>query len=125
MIIKSKQIKGMGRGHKIGFPTINLATDFPEIVSLEEGVYATWVDINGKTYRGAMHYGSIPTFDQTQKTLEVHLIDVTDEDAPDTNDITIELDIVDHLRDIEKFSNIEDLAYAINQDVKRVREILK
>lgn len=115
----------MGRGHKIGFPTINLATDFPEIICLEEGVYATWVDINGKTYRGAMHYGSIPTFDQKTKTLEVHLLDVTDQDVPDTSDTIIELDIVDRLRDIEKFSNIEDLAQAIDKDVKRVREILK
>ncbi|MDE2030844.1 MAG: riboflavin kinase [Patescibacteria group bacterium] len=123
MIFSSKQIKGQGRGHKIGFPTINLT--IPDDLLLDEGIYAVWIDINNKTYKGALHYGPIPTFSQKDKTLEVYLLDVTDIDVPDTQDISIEVDVVSYLRDIQEFANTEDLALQIDADIKKVRSILK
>lgn len=122
MLFQSKQIRGKGRGHQVGFPTINLVVD--DLV-LEQGIYAAWVTINHKVYKGALHYGAIPTFDQTQKTMEVYLLDVTDENVPDTEDVLIEVDIVERLRGVIKFDDVESLAIQIDLDVKNVRNILK
>jgi len=123
MTIKSKQIKGLGRGHEIGYPTINLAV--PSDVPFDEGIYATWVLIDGVTYKGALHYGSIPTFDLREKTMEVHLIGLDDETIPETLDMDIEIDIVERLRSVKKFEDIEELADQIASDIRKVNAILK
>lgn len=122
MIFSSKQIKGEGRGHKIGFPTINLAV--PSDLVLDDGIYAVWTVIDNKTYKGALHYGSIPTFNQKEKTLEVHLLDVNDDNIADTADAPIEIDVVSYLREVRKFTSVEDLTLQIDRDIKNVRAIL-
>jgi riboflavin kinase/FMN adenylyltransferase len=123
MLFQSKQIRGEGRGHKVGFPTINLAV--PSDLVLDDGIYAAWIVINDVTYKGALHYGPIPTFGQKDKTMEVYLLDVTDANAPETENVAIEVDIVSHIRDVWKFTGAEDLAVQIDKDVKNVRAILK
>ena len=123
MLFHSKQIKGHGRGHQVGFPTINLVV--PDDIILDDGIYAVWVVINNKTYKGALHFGAIPTFNQSAKTMEVHLLDVTDDNVPDTVDIDIKIDVVSRLREVWKFQSVEDLASQIDLDVENVRSILK
>jgi riboflavin kinase / FMN adenylyltransferase len=123
MIIKSKQIKGQGRGHKIGFPTINL--EVPIELHIDDGIYACWIVIDDKTYKGALHYGSIPTFNQKEKSLEIHLLDVTDENSPESEDKIIEIDIVEKLRDIKNFDTAEELAAQIELDIQKVKSVLK
>ncbi len=123
MLFKAKQIKGLGRGHKIGFPTINFHV--PEDLDIEDGIYATWVSVDNSTFKGALHYGPIPTFDLKDKTLEVHLLNVTDGDVPVTMDKDIEIDIVERIRDVKHFENALELANAISSDVKKVKSILK
>lgn len=123
MIFLTQQIKGAGRGHHLGFPTINLS--IPEDLVLDEGIYAAWVVIDNRTYKGALHYGAIPTFGLTDKTMEVHLIDVTDDTAPDTDTSSIEIDTVERLRDVKKFPDAESLSIQMHQDVKNVMSILQ
>lgn len=123
MVFQTHYIKGAGRGHHLGFPTINLA--IPAGLILDEGIYAAWVVINNRTYKGALHYGSIPTFGLKEKTMEVHLLDVTDDTAPDTDGKEIEIDIVEHLRDVLKFADAEELSVQIHKDIKNVNTILR
>ena len=123
MLIQSKQIKGRGRGHHIGFPTINLVA--LEDILLNDGIYAVWVVIKGKTYKGALHYGSVPTFELKDKTMEVHLIGITDDTVPDTENVMIEIDVVEYLREIKKFDDAESLAIQIHRDIENVKKILK
>jgi riboflavin kinase/FMN adenylyltransferase len=91
---------------------------------MDEGVYAVWVEIGGKQYKGALHFGSVPTFDQKEKTLEVYLLDVTDETVPQINDMPIEIDVVERVRDIKRFSDSMLLSAQIAHDVAQVRKIL-
>ncbi len=123
MQFTSRQIRGEGRGHKIGFPTINLVV--PIDLALEQGIYAAWITIGDATYKGALHFGAIPTFDQKEKTMEVHLLDFTDDNVPNTQDIPIEINIVSRLRGIKKFTNVEDLALQIGLDIENVKSLLK
>jgi riboflavin kinase/FMN adenylyltransferase len=123
MLFQSQQIKGQGRGHQVGFPTINLVVS--DDIVLDDGIYAVWVVIDNITYKGALHFGSIPTFNQNTKTMEVHLLDITDDNVPETQDKVIEIDVVSRLREVRKFPSVEDLALQIDLDVKNVRSILK
>lgn len=123
MLLHSKQIRGQGRGHKVGFPTINLVV--PENLHLDEGIYAVWVVIDDNNYKGALHYGAIPTFGLKDKTMEVHLIDVTDNNVPVTENKVIEIDVVERLRGVRKFDDTEALAIQIALDIKNINMILK
>lgn len=123
MLFNSSHIQGIGRGKGIGFPTLNLS--IPKDLILDDGIYSAWIVIGNKTYKGALHYGPIPTFNDKNKTMEVHLIDVTDETFPDTEDKVIEVDIVDRIRDIKRFIETDDLSDQINSDVEKIRKMLK
>lgn len=121
MKFKSKQIKGKGRGKLLGFPTINL--EIPKDFQLEDGIYAVRVFIAGQGFIGAMHFGPIPTFDESQKTLEVFLIDINPDAVPETEKLDIEIEIVQLLREVLSFKNQEDLAKQIGEDVLKTRQI--
>ncbi len=123
MLIKTKQIKGAGRGKELGFPTVNMI--IPPDIFIEEGVYAGWFVVDGRSYKSAIHYGAIPTFGQNEATLEAHLIDIVDENMPDLGQDVIELDILEKIREVENFSDIEDLIIEIDRDVNKVRDMLK
>lgn len=123
MIFKSKHIKGDGRGHSVGFPTINLI--IPSDLVLLDGVYASLVTIEDKVYKGALHYGPVPTFDKIEKTLEVYLLDINDENVPNISDIELLLNIVQFIRPIQKFESTKDLSDAITLDVEKIRNVLK
>ncbi len=123
MLFSSKQIRGQGRGHKVGFPTINLVV--PDDLSIDEGIYAVWVVIDGRTYKGALHYGAIPTFQLKDKSMEVHLIDITDDTVPVTEGKAIEIDVVEFIRGVVKFDDSESLAMQIAMDIKNINSILK
>ncbi|MEI6660070.1 MAG: riboflavin kinase [bacterium] len=122
MIFKSRQIRGAGRGKGIGFPTINLT--IPDSLVLDDGIYASWVEIEGKPYKGALHYGPTPTFNQKENTLEVYLLDITDDNFPETVDKDITIDIVEILRGVERFETTDALVEQIARDVEKTRLIL-
>lgn len=123
MIIQTKHIKGKGRGRELGFPTMNFTV--PDDMHIDDGVYAAWIIVDGKPYKGALHYGSTPTFGETGMALEAFLLDITDETFPDTAGKVIELDIVEKIRDIKRFIDPADLSEAIARDVEKIGIILK
>ena len=57
--------------------------------------------------------------------MEVYLLDVTDDTVPNTEDVEIEIDIVQYIRAIKTFDDVEDLMNQIAQDVQIVNSILK
>ena len=72
--IKGTVVHGKHMGHRIGFPTANLA----KISSFlpKDGVYACAVPLGGKLYRAGMNLGRRPTFkdDNHHRQAEVHLL---------------------------------------------------
>jgi riboflavin kinase/FMN adenylyltransferase len=122
MIFQARHIKGHARGRRIGFPTINLT--IPDDLVLDDGIYAVWVTIGPSVYKGALHYGPTPTFQQKEKTMEVYLLDITDDTFPDTNNVAIEINVIERLRTIMSFDRVDDLTHQIALDVKKVRSVL-
>lgn len=115
MHVISHQVKGKGRGKVIGFPTINL--EIPAGFLLEDGIYAAWVRIRDKKYKGALHFGPIPTFDEAAKSLEVFLLDAAEEELIGAENEAITLDTVQKIRDIMKFDATEELTEQIKRDI--------
>ena len=122
LAFESRQIKGKGRGKFIGFRTINL--EIPKSFSLKDGVYAVWVKIDDKKYKGALHFGSVPTFNEPRKSLEVFLIDVNDRKITLIIQI-IKVEIIQRIRDVIKFNSKEELRNQIKKDIQEIKKILQ
>jgi riboflavin kinase / FMN adenylyltransferase len=113
------QISGKGRGKLLGIPTINLL--IPKNLNLEDGIYAVLVKIDGETFKGALHCGPIPVFMENEKSLEVLLIDVSDENLPETFNKSIEIEVKQKLRDVQNFETPEKMVEQIRNDIKEAR----
>lgn len=116
--------KGFGRGKKLGFPTLNL--DLANVAvctersgvrlktKLKFGVYAAKVKIGADEFKGVLHYGPRPTFNEKDAALEVYCIGL-DRELYGTR---IEIDIKKRLRGIKKFKTQEELKEQIKNDLK-------
>jgi Cys-tRNA(Pro) deacylase len=111
-------IPGKGRGKGLGFPTINLR--IPAELSMDYGIYAARVTIQGRTYWAALHYGPVPVFGEDTPSLEVHLLDTVLEHAPDE----VELKVIRYLRPVLSFETPAALSAQIAEDVRQAREVL-
>ncbi len=118
----TKRVKGKGRGKFLGFPTVNM--QIPKDLDIQDGIYAAHIWIGKKQYKGALHFGPIPTFDDQKKNLEVFLLDTKSVSESSLQKEKIAIEFVQWLRPILKFNSKEDLVVQIEKDVQKVRAIL-
>lgn len=111
-----KVVEGFKRGRTLGFPTANL--DCTGNVVPADGVYAARTHLDGKTYPIALNVGPLPTFSDKARQVEAHLIGF----QGDLYGQTLELELVDHLRDTRKFPSIQALQLQLTQDIARATE---
>ncbi len=109
-IFVGKVIHGQGRGKLLGFPTANL--DKVDL-DISHGVYAVKVFFDGKTYFGLMHFGFKDVFKE-EVSLEVLIKDFTG----DIYGESLEVEVIERIRDLQKFENPELLVAAIKDDLK-------
>ena len=120
LVFSAAAITGSGRGREYGIPTINVnLAEVPE--ELADGIYACMVSLpsNDTKYLGAMHYGARPVFNDS-RACEVHIIDEQLASLPPT----IEISVVERLRDIANFDSVEELKQQIEHDIEQCRAIL-
>lgn len=115
-------VHGSKVGREVGYRTANLDVK-PEFRLIERsGVYATYVDYNGKTYKSMTYIGRRPTFgENNSESIEVHLIDFDG----DLYGKTIKVRFVSLVRYENKFDNIKNLEKQIESDENKIRELLK
>ena len=118
--VQGQVIPGVHRGAQLGFPTANLAID-PEQGLPVNGVYATWASINNNTYQSMTNIGTRPTFDNNQRTVEVHVLDY----QGDLYGQELEIEFIERLRDEKKFNNVEALKKQIADDIQQGMVILE
>jgi riboflavin kinase/FMN adenylyltransferase len=114
-------VKGEAVGRTLGYPTANIRLQEEKFLPAD-GIYATWVTIEGGSERvpGAMSIGVRPTFGGKMRTLEVHLLDWSG-DLVGRN-LTIEM--ADWLRPELHFEGLEPLIEAMGRDVAETRRRL-
>jgi len=139
---------GDERGRLIGFPTANLQPE-PHRLIPANGVYAVRVRIyeqeptlkrivheSGDTesrvqqsdlaevstvYNGVANIGVRPTFNGTERKVEVHLLDVT----LDLYDKYLSVEVIARLRGEQRFSGIDALKAQIAADAQQARQLLQ
>ncbi|RLB07891.1 MAG: riboflavin biosynthesis protein RibF [Deltaproteobacteria bacterium] len=118
-IILGKVIHGHSRGRSLGYPTANL--EISQDLYPKEGVYAAYVTLEGKTYRGVVNIGTNPTFGDEELAIEVFLLDY----QGNIYDKELEVAFVDRLREEKTFTSPEELVRQIEKDIQRAKEILR
>ena len=68
-------MKGKKIGKQIGYPTINIKINNKWKLLPNDGVYACFVNIGSKEFKGMMNIGFNPTFDSQKKSIEIHILD--------------------------------------------------
>ncbi|MCY4046837.1 MAG: bifunctional riboflavin kinase/FAD synthetase [Candidatus Dadabacteria bacterium] len=118
--IRGVVAQGEKRGREIGFPTVNLQTDWEMLP--KPGVYATLTAVEGAGSRPSIsNVGSRPTFGGGATVIESHLLDT----GGDFYGRQAVVEFVERVRDEKKFASGDELSRQIEKDIGRVRVILK
>lgn len=115
-MIEGKVVHGDGRGKGIGFPTINLKTDY-ELIP-KDGVYISEVEINGKMFPSVTNIGYNPTFDVKKLSVETHILDY----SGDLYGADLTLYFHERIRGEIKFDGADALMNQIAMDIKITKE---
>ncbi len=110
--------KGRNRGGRLlGFPTANI--NLTDELCPKMGVYAVTVELDDKKLKGVANIGYSPTFDDRVFTVEVHILDFS-EDIYGQN---IRVNFIKRIRDEQKFAGISELSAQIKKDTAKARQI--
>ena len=110
-------VRGDGRGRGLGFPTANLS-QIPTLIPAD-GVYAGWARMANQNRLAAVHVGGNPTFGEQHRKVEVHLLEFSGE----LYGQTLAVDLIERVRGIETFANVEALKAQIERDLAEVRRL--
>jgi riboflavin kinase/FMN adenylyltransferase len=111
-------VEGNRRGRTIGVPTANLDTVDQLIPA--DGVYAGRCELDGRTHAAAVSIGTTPTFGDSRRQIEAHLIGFDG----DLYGRTIHLELLDWTRDQIRFSGIDTLKSQLARDIALSRSLV-
>ncbi len=108
---------GVGRGRQLGYPTANV-----EVTGLlvPDGVYAGWVEAEGRLHDAAINVGTAPTFGGSGRRVEAHLLDY----RGDLYGLDVTVWFLERLREERRFPDAEALRAQIGTDVATARGFL-
>lgn len=110
--LTGKVVHGDKLGRTLGFPTANL--ELPEFKLIpKNGVYLVKVNFKNNYYKGLLSIGTRPTVtNSNEKRVEVFILDFKDEIYGET----LDLELIQFVRDDLKFNSLEELILQMNQD---------
>ena len=113
-------IKGDGRGHKMGFPTINQQYA-DEYILPKFGVYAGVAIVDDKEYPAVLNVGIRPTFLTDKPLAETNIIGY----SGDLYDKKVKVMFKEYIRNEKKFASLDEIISAIENDKNECLRILK
>ncbi len=105
-------VKGKELGRTLNYPTANLHIKESYKLIPKQGVYVIKACIDNKIYFGMMNIGINPTVNGTQQSIEAHFFDT----SFNLYDKNIQIEILEYIRDEQKFSSIDALKTVMQQD---------
>ena len=126
--IKGMVVAGVARGRELGYPTANL--NVPEELVPEDGVYAARVTIwdqlgsdplPSPPHDGIVYIGTRPTFEETGRLIEVHLLN----GQLNLYGHRIRIDFIERVRGEMTFTGGDQLKQQIARDVATARAALE
>lgn len=109
-------IGGNKLGRTLGFPTANM--DVADRNDLENGVYRSEVEIDGRCYRAMSNVGVRPSVDGRTRLLETHIFDF----HGDLYGRVLCVTLIEKIRDERKFSSVEELRAQLEYDKEQIAE---
>lgn len=113
-------VHGDHRGRELGYPTANLAWEGTPTIPAD-GVYAGWLSREPDRWPAAVSVGTNPTFDGSERRVEVYVLDRDDLDLYGQR---VEVAFVDRIRGQERFGSVDDLIARMAIDVTACRRLL-
>lgn len=115
-------IHGCKLGRTIGFPTANISVNDADKIIPRIGVYAVWVYLDDKQYKGMLYIGDRPTVNNGKDiSVEVNILDFDQ----DIYDKVLKVSFVEFIRNDEKFNSLEELKQQLAADREESRRILE
>jgi drug/metabolite transporter (DMT)-like permease len=109
---EAKVIRGMGRGKKIGLPTINLDQ---VNLDMDYGVYLVEAEIDGSAHKGLLHFGPKETFGESASQelfIKEHILNIMEKN--------VKIKVGHKIREIRKFGSIDGLKEQVNRDLEEL-----
>ena len=122
-MLEGRVVKGVQKGRKLGFPTANLDTSASQQLIPASGVYAVKVRLEHAVteYHGMMNIGRRPTFDGAQQTLEVHIMNISE----NLYGQQLHVSFLHRIRGERKFESPEALAAQLAKDKAQIEELFE
>ena len=118
--ISGRVISGKGRGRKLlNFATANIET-LPDKILPVDGVYLVEIKIDNKKYYGLMNIGVKPTFRETERTIEVHIINFNKK----IYNKKVVVNILQKIREEKYFNHPDLLKKQIEDDISTAHKII-
>ena len=117
--VKGYVIHELGRGKKIGIPTVNIRYD-KHLLLPQNGVYSSQILWKGNFYPSVTNIGTNPTFREKKEiNVETHILDFN------VNIYGEEISVffLSRLRQEKKFSTSVDLVRQIQKDIEKRKKL--
>ena len=118
---KGTIVRGDGRGKKLGFPTANISVDDQDKLLPAKGIYVAECIVEEEKHFGLLSLGSRPTFHKDGDVIPEFYIFDFDRDIYDQ---VMQVNLVERIRDEEKFNSVDDLIIRMKKDEEVGKEIL-
>ena len=118
VVVEGVVIGGNRLGRRLGFPTANIAIG--DDLSVENGVYASKVYVEGEEYRAMTNIGVRPSVDGSKRLLETHLFGFQGL----LYGLSLRVELYDKIRDEKKFASVEELREQITKDSNQIKKLM-
>lgn len=115
-VVKGKQI-----GRTLGYPTANINIEENYKLIPSNGIYAASVLHNGVQHKAVLSIGNRPTFDNGERSIEVHIFDFNQ----DIYNEKLTVSFKGFIRVEKKFNSKEELITAMDQDKNKAIALLE
>jgi riboflavin kinase/FMN adenylyltransferase len=119
-VLDGTVVSGAGRGHGLGYPTANLRSG-PRLLLPGQGIYAGRAEVDGGAHVAAIDVGTNPTFGTEPLHVESYLLDFDG----DLIGREMAVEFWAYLRPEVRFESPEELVAAMDEDVRRTRELVR
>jgi riboflavin kinase/FMN adenylyltransferase len=118
--VSARVVRGAERGRRLGYPTINLALPDRRKLLPPDGVYAVTVEWESGRAGGMMHQGPRPTFRDSARSIEVHMLD----GEAAGYGAQVKVSWISRLRDVRQFPSADALKRQLDKDFAAARAAL-
>ena len=120
-LLTGKVVRGLKIGRTLGYPTANLKIENRHKLIPPNGIYAAYVTFDESRHQAMFYIGNRPSIEgEAELTLEAHIFDFQE----DIYGKIIQVELIEFIRDDEKFEGMEALKASLGRDREKVLRVL-